>query len=430
MANGFVQTGLQFPDSTIQTTAASRLPVAQYIVSGPGATTPSGYVAVNAAYSKEDYSSLYGQIGDETHPNMIPVFSSFWTTKLANIGNPDTDQRSGNRIATNGSGTWIVLGASGIIYRSINDGESWTSSTPVSTVACGTIAYGGGVFVVGGVSDGKLLYSTNNGASWAQANNPLTNQVWSIAYQNGFFLATNNGQQITKSTDGINWTQVADLGADSDNTIGAGGGYFVLVNNADGFRATVDGVTWTTLGAVAGGEASVVSSIRYFGGRFFVVGDAGSYAYTAIGSDPRNIDNWIGRGTLPLRDGSTNNNNYISIGYIEDKNILFIQDRNGSGVVYWTTIERPDLWYTRSTAWPSATSGADCIYSAFNNTTLSIAMAQTDTDGYGNPVYGRCIVKFNPAAVSTPPTTHFWVSGDFYAPSTYFGQTAKVFVKA
>jgi hypothetical protein len=364
---------------------------------------------------------LYTAIGDETNENMIPTFSSLWTIKLSNIGNGDTDDRSGNRIATNGAGTWIVIGGAGVIYRSTNDGETWTSSTPVSIVACGTIAYGGGVFVVGGVSGGKLLYSTDNGASWAQATNPLTVKVWSIAYQNGFFLASNDGQQITKSTDGATWTQITDLGADSGNTIGAGGGYFVIVSNAGNYRATIDGVTWTDLGNL-GAEANRANSIRYFNGRFFVAGANGNYLYTNPNSDPRNAANWnIFNNGIPLRSGAAPLNNiFLGIGYIQDKDILFIQDGTTAGILYWTTIARPNAWYRQSTNnWIDAVSGADAVYSAFNNTTIAIAAAQVDIDAYGAPVYGRCIIKFNSSALSSAPSTHFWVSGNYINDAPY-----------
>ena len=68
-----------------------------------------------------------------------------------------------------GNGMLVGVGGNGVIYRSTDLGQNWTTPASGTTQTLRSVAYGNGRFVVVG-SGGTVLTSTDDGATWvAQA---------------------------------------------------------------------------------------------------------------------------------------------------------------------------------------------------------------------------------------------------------------------
>ena len=106
-----------------------------------------------------------------------------------------------------GNGVWMA-GGSGTIYRSTDNGDTW-SSVYTSAGSIKDIAYDGtgGWSVFGGHND--IWGSTDGGDTWTQHfdRNDSSN-LGSVAYSTatGLWMATGQSNQIIYSADGINWT--------------------------------------------------------------------------------------------------------------------------------------------------------------------------------------------------------------------------------
>lgn len=123
-------------------------------------------------------------------------------------------------IAYDGSSVLLSGGYTGV-YRSTNDGDSWSNVYTNANETFMAMAYGNGRFVAGGYDGNScfLRYSTNGGTSWTTANS-LNHSYNKIKWVNNrfFALGTDNDNytgRIMYSTDGINWTNVTpSLGFD------------------------------------------------------------------------------------------------------------------------------------------------------------------------------------------------------------------------
>ncbi len=111
------------------------------------------------------------------------------------------------KICSNGSG--ILVAAGNIkVYRSDDDGSSWTGITVGSSQMYKSVSYGSGRFVVGS-SSGQIWYSADNGLNWAQASGTGSNGVYDIKYYDSTFVgATDFGssKNMITSTNGTTWT--------------------------------------------------------------------------------------------------------------------------------------------------------------------------------------------------------------------------------
>lgn len=179
---------------------------------------------------------------------------SVWTTRSTGINSVV--------LAGYGNGNFLISGnnGSGTINKISTDVITWTTVTTTLTAQAFSIAYGNGVWVMGG-QYGQVSRSTN-AVSWTSQNaffefasgqqGNVTSPVRGMAYGNGVFLAVGafEGLRIRTSTDGITWVSRAN-GSPSGfaNDAEYGNGIWVIVGGGNSgfnsFRST-DTITWTT----------------------------------------------------------------------------------------------------------------------------------------------------------------------------------------
>jgi hypothetical protein len=105
-------------------------------------------------------------------------------------------------------GLWVAVGTQGTLLTSSN-AVVWTPQTiaPPYPYDLNAVAWGNGVFVVGGDGAGSMngsLFYSANGTAWTQLPSYGKN-IRGVAFGNGFFLATANDDQLLESANGISW---------------------------------------------------------------------------------------------------------------------------------------------------------------------------------------------------------------------------------
>lgn len=135
-----------------------------------------------------------------------------------------------------------------------------------------SVAYGNGIFVVGGES-GYVTTSTDEGTTWSAPKQLVTTGSWSnVIYANGSFMMLNfhNGKLAT-STNGITWTIRDTYSLEYWRGLVYGNGIYVAVGPSYGtIMTSTDGETWTkrTVGSVAWKD------IAYGNGIFIAIADS------------------------------------------------------------------------------------------------------------------------------------------------------------
>lgn len=140
-------------------------------------------------------------------------------------------------------GQFVLAGNGGTIFKSDN-GQTWTSSLPITTKNyLSGIAYGNGKFVVVG-GGGAVLYSTD-GKEWTEIYLNYTNKDFvTVAYGNGKFVAVGNNT-LAWSEDGITWSNTySGLTVTGSPKICFGNNIFV-VGSSVGVYTSTDGTSWT-----------------------------------------------------------------------------------------------------------------------------------------------------------------------------------------
>jgi hypothetical protein len=434
MAHGLVTTGVSFPDSTTQTTAAAITPVGAVMIAMPNTATPSGWMQADTARSKTTYAALYSVIGDVYNSSQMVPLSQSWGSSIATMQGwvPQPVQYTGSKFATNGGSVYIMIGDAGRVYRSTNAGATWAVTVPVNATDCFGVGYGNGRFVITGTS--KLIYSTDDGASWT-AGSMTAATGYNALYGNGVWVLGCSAGIIQRSTDGVTFTTAQDTGAQGHLAGDFGNGYFVLGGTDGQVWTSTNGSTWTQQFAdlsAAGGTTENINDLRYAGGRWFGVAENGIIFYTRDG----NPTNATGQGWLiqPIAyTGSTVAYDYQTCCYIDPLGIyIFLDAANNEGV--WTYDFNQFFALPGSFGVDSNTTITyqHVYYDSVNNVFLFNSNYVTGVDGYGVPnAWAPWLYRnTNIASIeSTPPATHFWVSRNYANSGTYFGASAKVFVK-
>jgi hypothetical protein len=422
MAHGFVTTGLSFPDSTIQTTAGAVTPTGGFALTK--GSIPSGWLQCDAAYSKTTYAALYAVVGDETNSSMLPAFSTLGTAEYYAAGlGVSTGDRRVDRLATAGDGRVMALGDAGRIFYSSSAGSTWTDlGQPTGTGDLYTVCYvGNNKWIVGGVSKvWHVTITTNPLATWTQSTGTAAQSYWASAYnsQNNTILLSSSVGYFIRSTDG--GASFTDLGlnlTDRVYKLAWGGGYFVSGSNGSNISySTNNGSTWTDLGALVG--ADNVNKVRYLNGRFFAVGDNGNIMYTDQNAPPI-AGNWNAT-DLPIRGGTFDTTSELTdVSFIASIGCWYIG--TNTGVHYWAyDYGQSSLqFYLGSGSLPvNGQQGySDSVYTS--NRLIANHYVWNNVDSYAD---GLISYNFAPGSVSnfsTPPNTHFWVSGNYINDATY-----------
>jgi hypothetical protein len=430
MAHGLVSTGVSFPDSTIQTTAAAITPVGAVMTCAPNAYTPTGWLDTEFAYSKTTYSALYSAIGNRYNSLMINAPFT-WGSPIASMNNwvPQPVQYQGSKFASNGSGTFIMIGDAGRVSRSTDSGATWNTTVPINATDCFGVGYGNGRFVIAGVS--KILYSTDNGASWT-AGTMTAATGYNAVYGNGVWVMGCSAGIIQRSTDGINFTTAQDTGAQVHFAAAFGNGIFVVAGADGQVYSSTDGLSWTQRVAdlsAGGGTTENINDMRYdsVNNRFYGCAENGIMLYCS-GTD---ITSWT---IVPITtSGAVATDDWQQCCYINPLGIYVYTDAASADTI-WT----PDFVSFYRAGSGFGTFGSNMPYTCINydsasNVLLFNAYGDGGLDAYGGQILINGLYRnTNPVSIGFtggPPLTHFWLSRNYANAGTYFSQSAKVIVK-
>lgn len=437
MPHGLVETGVQFPDSTIQTTAEGIIPPGTMYVCAPNTTVPSGWFT-GGILSKSAAPTLYSVFGDETDVSMIPsVTTTNWGVSAKVEPEFIETARNLQTIATNGSGVWMVLSNSGRIYLSTDDAVSWTSSVPVNSTDLYAVTWGFGTTWVAVGNGGKSIYTTNNGASWAAATTPIGGDTRSVVYDpiRGRFMASLANGNVWVSTNGSSWSLLVDVSGDDYIALAYGNGYLVGGGTSGNIYASSNGgSSWTTFTDPLGGED--INSVIYGNGRFFAVGNNGEMAYTKVNSNPTISSNWIFLTAVPRR-GTTGDatSELVDAIWIESKKIWVILTETGEW--YWAPDFGQDSLefyrFSGSSSWVTDPGIWKYSVIAPNDTIVILGVRSVRTStAYGTTIdyFPHLYTGSLNGKLQTSPATHFYTPTQYVNPGTYFENTAKVIIKA
>lgn len=182
------------------------------------------------------------------------------------------------------SGSFLVLNAgNGGIYRSIDNGSSWTLSNaglPCNLSVQGLVEHNGVLYV--SISRSGIYMSTNNGGSWVPVNSGIENLTFYSLYAEGsnIYAGYSEGGAYYSSDNGISWISISNTVSDMsfnefltfNSKLYAGGRSSSLSASRSLFQTSDNGANWTPV-IVPGIGANGVQSMVVKGGLFFVAND-------------------------------------------------------------------------------------------------------------------------------------------------------------
>ena len=182
------------------------------------------------------------------------------------------------------NGLWLIGGTNGKLSTS-PDGRTWTARTTGLTGTIRGVAYGAGVWVIGGGQ--KLAYSAN-GASWTviDPGGSLADDIYALIFANGVFALGADEGAVAWSTDGIHWTFGDYNAGDRIYSIAFGSGLFVFVGKYGEIRTIAGhGGTWGVFGS-----GSDLHSVAHGTPGFVAVGDSNGLWFSANGTSWASVD--------------------------------------------------------------------------------------------------------------------------------------------
>ena len=273
----------------------------------------------------------------------------------------------GNGSFVAAGGYVIIEGNQYVVIHSSPDGVHWTKqNVPVPPLdsrswflGLSCVAYGNGIFVLGGGCDTTFMGTYDYAAMLTSAD--LANWSWSffptnvnsylsaITYGNGRFVAEGNGAYggtTFTSPDGVTWAPT-NQGTNILDCLTYGKGMFAGMRRGGNTTifASPDGVTWTPTSSGLAGSPNL-DGIAYASGLFVAVGDAydpaqGSWVACALTST--DCSAWVPH-------YSTTKNSYL-------KTVAYGNGRFAAGGDSGLTMTLPDgaSWTQRSSAVTTAT---------------------------------------------------------------------------
>lgn len=210
----------------------------------PGA----GWLPGNTLYLQSAYTALFAQVGLIKDTPVGDVWTSLNSLAPAQLP---------TRILRVNATTWIALGTSGRIYRTLDSGNSWVL---VYTAGAGAL-YGiardevsGTIFVCG--TAGTLYVSSNDGASFSVRSQTVSQAtLFAIIVFSATVICAADGNNIYRSVDGgANWSIVfvptSGVSADPSFRYSNSVGYFLRSGTGEIFATVNAGLTWA--GSLAG----------------------------------------------------------------------------------------------------------------------------------------------------------------------------------
>ncbi len=261
-----------------------------------------------------------------------------WTSHNPSPGTSNVVRNGGRNTTT---GTIILVGDSGLVLRSTDEGVTWAYSTPFTTFGGNSCHFGSGKWVVSGSligTGGKVWYSTNDGGSWTQVDpdagggSPagFTDVFYDSMWIPALSLHVGVGYKgnIWTSPDGITWTHRTQAGGYIGSFYGFRGiayspslGLIVAVGDPNEIQTSPNGTTWTHRTA----DASVTTfwDVAWSPtlGLFCAVGNGASSA-SKIQTSPDGI-------TWTLRTPAAGANDFYSCSWDVTNSLFVIAGRFG-----------------------------------------------------------------------------------------------------
>jgi hypothetical protein len=246
-----------------------------HFVGGNGATMLTSTDAISW------YTMLPGLSGDIVY-NATPSQKYVWLGGANNATSTDGNRWtapiiawpsgvSANAIAY-GGGLYVMGGSNGNIATS-TDGVTWTPRPSATTSTIYTLAYGASKFVAAGQLG--VMETSTNGIAWTTQNSGTVTQINKVAYLNSaLFLAGGQGFLAT-STDAVTWTSrtLTTPATTTINTITFGASVYLYAGSSGNVATSTDAITWT---ARTFGTVSTINAVTFGNSIFVAVGVAGA----------------------------------------------------------------------------------------------------------------------------------------------------------
>jgi len=175
-------------------------------------STESGTITYGGSCSSSTTSAISGNntitlnsLSDGTYEDCtIKVSKTVTTNKsVTNLSDSLTitsfTVSSSDDSSSSGSGVFVVVGSSGNILRSTDNGSSWDNATSRTGSSLWGVVFGNNTFVAVGTSV-NISRSTDNGSSWDNVTSGTGNTLDDVAFGNNTFVAVGSGK-IVRSTD-------------------------------------------------------------------------------------------------------------------------------------------------------------------------------------------------------------------------------------
>jgi photosystem II stability/assembly factor-like uncharacterized protein len=243
-------------------------------------------------------------------------------------------------------------GSGGRLLRSTDKGESWIPIGPVEFVRAVAVNSADQVFISCG--PGKVYRSDNNGLSWTLINNglPSTSSYSQIAFSLAgtreilFLLGRdNNTMQCTlyrSTNNGDEWTGLMTTPSNVGELLVHSNGYLFLDVNFELMRSTNNGDSWQVVSRQS--FAHPDKMISFPDGDIWLGTDAGFFASTVIFRSTDDGQTWIGYDTL-----ATGGFNVFGRG--QDGSIFMGTNRSG----LFKTTDKGMTWSQANIGFPNTT---------------------------------------------------------------------------
>jgi hypothetical protein len=193
--------------------------------------------------------------------------------------------------------TLYALGTVGRIFRSTDDGVTWTGGAPngVSSTAFDDMIWTGEAFYI--IGNGGVVLRSTDSFTWAQITTPTTDRLVAGIYTQSIFVIVGRSGRIITSTDGgLTWAIRSSTVANNIESIAWSGSRFVAGVASNGLVVTsTDGITWSSNTAIT--TASQTTDVLWTGSEFIASGSTG-----AIATSPDGLT-WTQTTPLPSKVG-------------------------------------------------------------------------------------------------------------------------------
>jgi frataxin-like iron-binding protein CyaY len=152
-----------------------------------------------------------------------------------------------------GNGVWVAVGFLGKISTS-TDAITWVTGVGLDSYLIKTVAFGSGLFVLGGI-EGTALRASTDGITWVTRTSQFTDTAANeVAFANSLWVAVGYGgspagtPRISTSTDTITWVtrSTATFNTEILLSVAYGNNLWVVVGSGGQLATSTNGITWVT----------------------------------------------------------------------------------------------------------------------------------------------------------------------------------------